>query len=451
MGFYRFFLAIGSIPILFELIPTIFYSLRFLFKKEEIEEKKESWLPHITVIVPIYNSEKTLIQCIESISNSTYPTHLMQIICINNGSVDDSYSTFMMARQQFDKLNLQWIDCNNGKSLALNIALYNSYGEYIIQIDSDGILDSLAIEKMINKFIHNSGIKAMAGTILTQRELIKADKNFFSRFLKKQEYFEYANSFLLGRRIESASGRIFTMAGAFCGYRKEAIKETFLFDTEVVGEDIDMTFQLKKRLNYNVDICSEAVFYVEPIDGLNALYKQRQRWQRGELEVAHKYVKKEAKLRNILKDFMISRLILDHTFSFLRIMWAFILMMLLIYGYRLQVIMSLIGGLYVLNVLNVFICYFTTLSFMRGFKDDHRFFKKLFGIVIFAPVYQSIVFIFRFIGILNSINRPTQWNSLTIKEELLEIVSMVKEDIKRIYTFLFGKLLNKKNKSNKLT
>ena len=50
-------------------------------------------------------------------------------------------------RKKFPQLMMQWLNAKQGKSKALNLALFNSDGKYIIHIDSDGILDKKGIDK----------------------------------------------------------------------------------------------------------------------------------------------------------------------------------------------------------------------------------------------------------------------------------------------------------------
>ena len=89
MGFW---LTWALIPIVVEIIPAIISVIRLLIKtlrtkKLEMPDKMRM----ITVIVPVYNSEETLYNCIRSIHDSTYPTDLIQVILADNQSTDGSF------------------------------------------------------------------------------------------------------------------------------------------------------------------------------------------------------------------------------------------------------------------------------------------------------------------------------------------------------------------------
>lgn len=246
MGFWITWLLI---PLLVEIIPGI-YSTCYLFVKNfqkkqlDIPEK----LPFISVIVPVYNSAETLYACIRSINESTYPNENIQILLADNGSTDESFAVFNEAHNHFNQLNMHWIRTEQGKAQALNSAIYDSIGTYIINIDSDGFLEPTALMNMVLKFENDYSISAMSGTVLTQKEAIKKTKSPMVRWLQKSEYIEYAQSFLAGRNVEALNNQLFTMAGAFSGFRKEVLVNTYLYNTDTVGEDTDMTFQIRHRL-----------------------------------------------------------------------------------------------------------------------------------------------------------------------------------------------------------
>lgn len=171
MGFW---ITWTIIPIVVEIIPAFLSGIHLLFnyyKRPKLVIPMK--LPVITLIVPVYNSADTLFQCIESIARSTYPTNLVQVIVANNQSTDESFSVFSRAQNVFSNLNMQIIHTDKGKAQALNSAIYGAIGKYVINIDSDGILDKNALMNMVLRFENNGNIAAMTGTILSNRQLIK--------------------------------------------------------------------------------------------------------------------------------------------------------------------------------------------------------------------------------------------------------------------------------------
>ena len=185
------------IPIVVEIIPSV--GTYIVLIKKFFSKKKRSFIekmPDITVIIPVYNSSESLEECISSVANSTYPNELIEVMLVDNMSKDNSFEVFQKCQMDYPDLKMQWMRSKQGKSKALNLALFNSNGKYIINIDSDGKLEEYALENLVIKFENNEDIHCMTGVILTNPELIKKTKNPALKFLQRLEYLEYCHSFM---------------------------------------------------------------------------------------------------------------------------------------------------------------------------------------------------------------------------------------------------------------
>lgn len=96
----------------------------------------------VSIIIPTYNSEKTLGKCLQSIQNQTY--HNIEIIIVDGESKDGTVS---LAKKYGAKV----IKKKAGMSESTNIGIDNSKGEYIYRVDSDVILDNDIVEKCVRK------------------------------------------------------------------------------------------------------------------------------------------------------------------------------------------------------------------------------------------------------------------------------------------------------------
>lgn len=99
----------------------------------------------ISVVVPIYNVEKYLERCIDSIINQTYKN--LEILLINDGSKDSSYEICKNVEKK-DKRIKVYSKENGGLSDARNYGLERAKGEYICFIDSDDYINPKMIEKL---------------------------------------------------------------------------------------------------------------------------------------------------------------------------------------------------------------------------------------------------------------------------------------------------------------
>ena len=205
------------IPFIMEIVPAL-GSVFLLIRRNlrhKIHKKELEVYPEITLIIPVYNSADTLYGCIRSINDSTYPNDRIRIFLVNNKGKDNSFDIYAQCQQEFPELLMQWMNSEQGKSRALNLALYNSDGKYIINLDSDGMLEKNALVNMITRFENDTAINCMTGSILTVPEQIKKYKAGPSRLLRELEFMEYAQAFLAGRSYASELNSVYTLSGAF--------------------------------------------------------------------------------------------------------------------------------------------------------------------------------------------------------------------------------------------
>ncbi|WP_432376009.1 TIGR03111 family XrtG-associated glycosyltransferase [Lactiplantibacillus pentosus] len=426
MGFW---ITWALIPIVVEIIPSLVSTAKLMHRQPRMPKLKapQKW-PWVTIIVPVYNSEDTLFDCIRSIDRQTYPKQAMQIILANNQSTDDSFGAYARAQDAFPNLFLRYVNTDKGKARALNAAIYESIGSYVINIDSDGLLEPNAVKNMVLRFESDNSIAAMTGAVLPQRQLVQQVSGWWHRLLAKNEYYEYAQAFLSGRTIESFRDQLFTMSGAFSAFRREVLMETFLYDTDTIGEDTDMTFQIRTRLGKKAVICANAIFYVEPISGFAELYTQRQRWQRGELEVAQNYMAQTASLRGFFKDFLVRRIMIDHTFTFPRMIWTFATLVLIAFGYSTLVVglsYLLIYGLYVLvGVIN----FISVGILLKPYPAERRFYSRLWWLTLTLPIYMFLTGWIRLVGVINAMTTHATWRMRGFSEEWHQLIAVLRDD-----------------------
>lgn len=428
-----FWMAWVIIPLIMEIIPG-FLGIFILIRKRLVhrEDAELMYYPDITLIIPVYNSSDSLWACLESVDKSTYPNKNISLMLVDNGSKDNSFQIFVEYQKTHLDMNAKWLNSKQGKSKALNMALFNSEGKYIIHIDSDGILHPDALMNMVRRFEANENIHCMTGAVLTNPDMIKAEKNLFMRFIQKTEFYEYAQAFLAGRNYEAELNSIFTLSGAFSAFRKSTILKTQLYNTETVCEDTQVTFQIRYLLKKRIDICENALFFVDPIDSINRLYVQRQRWQRGEIEVIHMFPERKGGVASILTNFMSRVLIYDHTFAFPRMIWYFALICLSFIGYPFRYIGISLILIYVMYVLSAFLYYIHVCIYLTWDKPLKRFYAWKIGYVLVLPLFNFMVYWFRFAGIINSIKGTSTWRTRGFGEE----INVCREIISADFDFL---------------
>ena len=148
--------------------------------------------PLVSVVIPTYNSEKTLSKCLESIKNQTYEN--MEIIVVDNYSKDKT-------REIAESYGYKFLLKGPERSSQVNFGVEKAKGNYIYRVDSDFILDSVIVEEAVKKCekegydaiaVHNTSDPTSsfwAKVRKFERDCYRDDKlNIAARFFKKKVF-----------------------------------------------------------------------------------------------------------------------------------------------------------------------------------------------------------------------------------------------------------------------
>jgi peptidoglycan-N-acetylglucosamine deacetylase len=281
-------------------------------------------LPSISIIAPAYNEEKTIINSVTSLLNLKYPKY--EVVVVNDGSKDQTIDVlidhFKLERKHpFFKLqlktkmlrgvyvnkhipNLIVVDKQNGgKADALNLGINVAKSDYVCGIDADSLLEEDALLKLMSITLDDTtehialggNIVPVNGCIVDKGKIEKPGlgKNGLVRF----QTLEYLRAFTTGRIGWSKLKSLLIVSGAFGLFQRKSIMETGGYLTisgdlkkDTVGEDMELvvrlTYQaLTKNKKYRVEYVHHANCYTELPSDLGSFLKQRNRWQRGLLDI----------------------------------------------------------------------------------------------------------------------------------------------------------------------
>ena len=121
------------------------------FKRKSKRKPKDSeWLPKVTIVVPVYNVERYLALCLQSLCAQNYKN--LEVILVNDGSTDNSLA---IAREFQSKLDLHILEQENaGLSAARNAGVRAiEKTDYLMFLDSDDALAPQALHSMVNQVI----------------------------------------------------------------------------------------------------------------------------------------------------------------------------------------------------------------------------------------------------------------------------------------------------------
>lgn len=330
---HYFFLIFSLFAIVSYIILAIISAVETIeyIKKNSFVNYKEilssTFSPSISIIAPAYNESLNIVENVRSLLSSHYVNY--DVIIVNDGSKDDSLSKLIQAydliqidhlinehiktkplrkgiykstNPAFDKLTV--IDKENGgKADALNMGLNMSKNRYVACIDVDCLLLENALQKMIKPFLETTDTKVIAsgGVIRIANSCIVKDGklleiNFPKTWLEQGQILEYQRAFLLGRMAWSRLNGLLIISGAFGLFDKKIAIEVGGYDTNTVGEDMEIIVRMRRHMEelkekYKVAYIPDPLCWTEAPDNYKTFISQRNRWTRGTIETLRKHRK----------------------------------------------------------------------------------------------------------------------------------------------------------------
>lgn len=150
----------------------------------------------VSIIVPVYNCEKYLRLCIESIINQSYKK--IEITLINDGSTDNSgeiCNAYALSDNRIRVIHTR----NNGPAAARNIGIENSKGSFIFFIDSDDFIEKNALDLLIENYNQHKAEIIVGDFNKIKNGIVekKHDVSFSSnKLLTKQDIIDYSRCYL---------------------------------------------------------------------------------------------------------------------------------------------------------------------------------------------------------------------------------------------------------------
>lgn len=453
------------IPVLFDGILTLVYMHTIIFyqffyeipfKKRKMMSIEQQDLPKVSIIIPTWNEEDNINECLNYLKIQTYPHEKMEIIVVDNGSTDATAEIVKRHMHElwqqkhggiFDnsggkiKINGRSygtggfngdlrlvVRQEKGKAKALNTGIKLAGGDIIVNIDCRSFLAPEAIYEIVAKFIENPEYGAATGNVeidwqlIYQRDLeghylFDKDCSYVAReltrkeiFLGKSQFMEYLVSFRLGRQFQDITGSMYTFSGAFSAFRREIILNSALYKSRTVAEDTDLTLDLQGQ-NVRLGFAEKAKAYLKPVISFEKFYAQRIRWRRGQIEVIGLHLDWYGNYKKgFWRSFWLNIiLMIDHTFGFPRIIWMFMLPLFFLFGYSMTLILEAIVILYFFYVL---VDVFNALNCYRVSDQETREkIRESFQYCAVTPFFRIITFFFRFSGYLDALKEPQTWST----------------------------------------
>lgn len=217
----------------------------------------------VTIVLPIYNVEKYLERCINSVVNQTYKN--LEIILVNDGSTDRSPELCEKWVNK-DKRIIVIHKENSGAGLARNTGIENAHGEYIYFFDSDDYIDLYTIEKL-----YNLAKQTQADLVLFGSYKVNEKNKIIKKLIPTTPRTIYEGNeiqsillpeILAADPITKISANLSISAWS-CFYSTEVIKKTkwkFVSEREYISEDLYSLLLLYKDIK-KIAILKEGLYY----------------------------------------------------------------------------------------------------------------------------------------------------------------------------------------------
>ena len=207
-----------------------------------MEEKNVNKLPLLSVIIPVYNAEQYLKQCLESVINQTYQN--LEIILVDDGSTDGSLNLCNYYASQ-DKRIKVIIKEHGGMVQARKAGVVHAKGKYLTYVDADDWVDLNTYERIVDEISKKEADLLLYGLIeeyedMSNEVLNKLPEGYYQGEEIKEKIYPY----MLCNKMFFQFG---ILPNLVCKVvRRELLKTTQVLvnDNVEIGEDADCTFQM---------------------------------------------------------------------------------------------------------------------------------------------------------------------------------------------------------------
>lgn len=412
----------------------------------------DNYVP-VSILVPAYNEEETIYDCIKSLSYIDYPEY--EIIVIDDGSEDGTsnevINTFKL--KQVPRPIRRLIECkkekfiyegyikdgvkltlvkkeNGGKADALNMGINISKFPLFVSLDADSILQSDSISNIVMPFMEDDTTIAVGGSIKVANQVV-LDKGKVIKVMPPKKILtifqtiEYYRVFLTTRVWFNSFNGNLIISGAFGLFRKNVVLNVGGYDTGTIGEDMDLVVKLhsfyrKNKLKYKIKYEHKAICWSQVPEKLKDLKGQRRRWHIGLITslTSHRYI------------FLNPKYGLVGIFSFLYfVVYEMFSCIIDVFG-LIIILISYFSGLlslkFLVTFLFIYIFYSVIISLTSIILENYMFkyifnLSTLLKLMFFATLesfgYRQLCSWYRIIGFIGYRKRKYQWSKISRKKQ----------------------------------
>ena len=314
VGIFFILYMIGYATFLF-LAVAVGSSTLYQFKRRNQlkNELLQDYYVPVTLIVPAYNEEVTILSTVQSLLKLEY--RLYEIIVVDDGSTDNTARVLRDAFQmrQIARPIRRAVPCqperavfealvsnvpitlickkNGGKADALNMGINASQYPYFVCMDADSVLQYDSLEKIARMVLEDGNVVAVGGTVRPCNGAQIQNGRVVSyrmprKILPCMQVLEYDRSFLAARILFDRFNGSILISGAFGLFKKSIVIDAGGYDATTMGEDMELVVKLhvfcrEHGIPYRIRYATDAICWTQAPESLRDLRKQRRRWHIG--------------------------------------------------------------------------------------------------------------------------------------------------------------------------
>jgi biofilm PGA synthesis N-glycosyltransferase PgaC len=252
---------------------TMWLIVYFLNRDKMQRDPSPTRFPSVTFLVPAYNEEEHIQECIRSLLEMDYPEEKLEVIAINDGSSDSTLEKLQEFKDQITVIDKE----NTGKANSLNQALEQVNTEVVACMDADSFAEKDMLRSMIG-YMEEKGVKGVTPAMKVRNPKTWAQKIMWAEFVY--------NLFL--RKLFSIFDSQWVMPGPGSIYDTEYLKDLGGWDEETLTEDMEVAFRMFKN-GAKMKNSTNAYVDTDSPPNFMGLLKQRIRWYGGYLTNMIKY------------------------------------------------------------------------------------------------------------------------------------------------------------------
>jgi hyaluronan synthase len=239
--------------------------------------KDRNFFPKVTVVIAAKNEEDNIAETIECCFRSRYPSDLLEVIAVDDGSDDGTWEVMESLRRQHPTLRPFRFSQNQGKRHAMALGAREGTGDVLVYVDSDSFPEPEALYRLVQPFA-DGRVGAVSGHVLA---VVEPDN-----FISKMEAVRYYVSHRVMKAAESVFGAVTCCPGAFSAYRRDAVlkvldawlAQRFLGTAATFGDDRSLTNYILRE--HSVIYHAGALCHTYVPDRWMKFIRQQLRWKK---------------------------------------------------------------------------------------------------------------------------------------------------------------------------